>query len=498
MIIGRSTADALGVAVGDEVVFEGFRLPDPVRLTVSGLYEVDRSCSARTGPSTDLLAGPTGLFSAVVDDPAFVSERTLLSTRPDGLDMDVHLRAAARGLPPGRVRPGRRAEPGDAPTCARSASTCRPRSTRPGRAGPARPAPGRDRHHRRGDATGGAVLVRPVPGRAPHLRGAAARHRPAQAARRRGLAGVGPDRAAERPADGGRVPCSAGGWASWPPPRWPAISAGSAGTVDTDPAGHPAAVAGRAAVGRLGALVAAVVAEWRALRSSVVGLLRRVPARHRGWRAEVFDLVVVLVAVVGVYQGHVEAVLGQRSVDAGPARARPGRPGGGAAGGPGAALAGRAVGGAALRAGRAGVALAALHLARRPGTHRVFAVLAVAMSVLATSLVFWHAATDAWTQRAAQVVGADRVLTVRAENSATLLAAVRAVDPDGTFAMAAARTFGPTSEDRVLALDTARLAAVADVPPVYGLGELRPAGRAAAPTRTRPAHGDRRSDHCGH
>ena len=354
VIIGRSTADALGVAVGDEVVFEGFRLPEPVRLTISGLYEVTDLLGTYWA-ETDLLAGPTGLFSAVVDDPAFVSERTLLSTRPDGLDMDVHLM-----LPPAAFHPGQfdllgavnqasndlREISFDLETQATQLADQVRRDQR---------LVG-DRHHGRGDATGGAVLVRPVPRGAAHLRGAPARHRPAQAARRRSLAGVGADRAAERPADGRRRGAGLGaglpgggraGPGSHRPgrPRWTPIR---------PPRSRLSLLA--SALACVGALVAAAVAEWRSLQSPVVGLLRRVPARHRGWRAEVLDLVVVLVAVVGVYQGHVEASSASGAVHAGPARAGPGRPRGRAARGPRAALAGR-VPSAALRCARAGPGL---------------------------------------------------------------------------------------------------------------------------------------------
>jgi hypothetical protein len=219
----------------------------------------------------------------------------------------------------------------------------------------------------------------------------------------------------------------------------------------------------------LGALVAAVVAEWQALRSPVVALLRRVPPRHRGWRAEVFDLVVVVVAVAGVYQGHADlARAGEASFLA---LLAPGLVGLAAALVIARILPWLAgiVGRSAVANGRAGAALAALHLARRPGTQRVFAVLVVSASVVSTTTLFWHTATRAWSDRAVQAVGAHRVLTVQAATSTALLAAVRDADPEGRHAMAAARTAGPDVEDRVLAVDTSRLAAVVDLPASYGL-----------------------------
>jgi hypothetical protein len=139
-------------------------------------------------------------------------------------------------------------------------------------------------------------------------------------------------------------------------------------------------------------------------------------------------------------------------------------------------LAATRTGGAAIRAGRPDVALTALHLARRPGTHRVFAVLAVVAAVFTTTTFAWHTASVGWARRAAQELGAPRVLTVRAANSSALLAAVRAADPDGRYAMAVARTDGPGREPGPRR-DTTRLAAMPRCRP-YGF--QRPAGRAAA------------------
>src|SRR5258705_7808991 len=40
VIIGRATAGSLGLRVGDQVTLEGYRLPAPVTLHISGTYEV--------------------------------------------------------------------------------------------------------------------------------------------------------------------------------------------------------------------------------------------------------------------------------------------------------------------------------------------------------------------------------------------------------------------------------------------------------------------------
>jgi hypothetical protein len=192
----------------------------------------------------------------------------------------------------------------------------------------------------------------------------------------------------------------------------------------------------------------------------------------------------VAVAVAGVYQGYVDLRSGgEPSVLA---LLAPGLVGLGAALFVARALpflAGK-VGAAALRTGRPGATLTALHLARRPGTHRVFAVLAVSVSVFTTAIFFWHTANLAWGDRAAQELGAQRVLTVQAPNSTMLLAAVRAADPSGEHAMAVARGTGVRVESRILAVDSTRFAAVAEIPTGGGTATdiarlLRPAAQSA-------------------
>ena len=146
---------------------------------------------------------------------------------------------------------------------------------------------------------------------------------------------------------------------------------------------------------------------------------------------------------------------------------------------------------AALRAGRPGLGLAALHLARRPGTNRIFAVLAVSVAVFTTVVLFEQTATTAWQARAEQELGAARVLDVRATSSAHLLQAVRAVDPEGRYAMAVARTEGVRTEDRVVAVDTTRLARVALVKDTDWAQRPAPAGPGHADHRRRPDHAGR-------
>ena len=219
------------------------------------------------------------------------------------------------------------------------------------------------------------------------------------------------------------------------------------------------------AVAVLGALLAAMFAERRALGSTVAELLRQSPARARGWR-DLFDLVLVVIAVIAVVQ------VKQRAAGdaAGLALIAPGL----------AALAfalvaarivtlsaSRLVEGA-LRHGRPARALTAIYLARRPGVHRLTALMIVTVALLCTSFLTWHAGREAGRARAELEVGADRVLVVRAENRLALLNAVRAADPSGKYAMAAVESLR-SGKDRVLLVDSPRLAAVATWRPEYGM-----------------------------
>ncbi|MFC7483229.1 hypothetical protein ACFQX7_28985 [Luedemannella flava] len=118
----------------------------------------------------------------------------------------------------------------------------------------------------------------------------------------------------------------------------------------------------------------------------------------------------------------------------------------------------------ALRAGRLGIGLTAMNLARRPTLTPVFAVLTLVVAVLFGTVLNWDVATRAQADQAAFTTGADRVLTVQADNVSALLTAVRAVDPDGRYAMAAVES----TEVGVLAVDAPRLA-VSHWDEVYGL-----------------------------
>jgi hypothetical protein len=76
----------------------------------------------------------------------------------------------------------------------------------------------------------------------------------------------------------------------------------------TGATGVPMAVLGRSAgwvaAAVAGTLLAAVLAEWRTFTAPVVDLMRRVPRRRAGWRAQTVDLVAVAVALAGVFQAN--------------------------------------------------------------------------------------------------------------------------------------------------------------------------------------------------
>jgi hypothetical protein len=229
------------------------------------------------------------------------------------------------------------------------------------------------------------------------------------------------------------------------------------------------------AIAFVAGLAVLVLGEVSALRTPVATLLRRVPSRRRGWRRRTQDVAVLAVAGAALYQAH--AVGGAGVGAAAPALT---------------ALAGAVllarllaagsdrVGHGALRSGRVRLALTALRFSRQPGADRIFVLTAVAVALLglaAQGVAVGHAAR---AQRAGVEVGAARVLTVRAANHTALLSAVRQADPDGRTAMAVVADSGTFLP--VLAVDSARLPAVADWRPQYGAaGALDPSAARTDP-----------------
>jgi ABC-type antimicrobial peptide transport system permease subunit len=465
VVLSGATAERLHLAIGDRVAFTGFRLSGVVTLTVRGTYEV-ADLTSDYWAGTDLLAGPGG--ASVSDLPAFTTEPTLLGAGPNGLDIDLHLVLPARAFHRG-------GGVDLATTIARASTDLRAKNlTLDTRADNLVERVRRDQRLANLGIVVAATQLVLLCWFALFL---AVRH---TADERRPDIGLLKLRGAvgwriwSLTAQQSALPMLTGAVLGWGMGYLAAaLLAGGltapVTTVDSDPSAALGWSALAATVACVGALAAAVLAEWSTLRAPVATLLRRVPARGRPVVAGLVDLAVVAVAVAGVYQGGAEseasvfALLAPGLVGLAVAllvaRLLP-------------MLAARA-GGAAIRAGRPDVALTALHLARRPGTHRVFAVLAVAAAVFTTTSFAWHTASGGWVRRAGQELGAPRVLSVRAANSSTLLAAVRAADPDGRYAMAVAWTNGVRAENRVLAVDTTRLAAVAPIPSAYGVSSDR-------------------------
>ncbi|GIF71276.1 FtsX-like permease family protein [Asanoa siamensis] len=234
--------------------------------------------------------------------------------------------------------------------------------------------------------------------------------------------------------------------------------------------GAPAA----ALVAVAGAVLVGLLALRRDLSSPVVDLLRRVPPRGAAWRTIAIDAAAVVLAVLAAVQlrafdgqllglgllvpgliALAVAVLAGRLLV--PLAARLGR--------------------GAVRRGRLGLALGALQVARRPGSQRLFVLLAVAVAVLGFATTTVDVADRARADRAAVETGATRTLTVAPTDAGALRAAVRAVDPDGRYAMAVGVRPGVDGPP-VLFADTAALPAVAVWRPEYG--DRTPAEIAAA------------------
>jgi hypothetical protein len=212
----------------------------------------------------------------------------------------------------------------------------------------------------------------------------------------------------------------------------------------------------------VGGLLVLALLEALAQRLPVVQLLRQVTSTRGDWRSGLIDLLLLAVAVAGIYQARTGDQAG------GLALAAP-------------ALVALAValllarllariadrgGGAAVRAGRLRLGLTAVQASRRPGTDRVFALVVVVVAMFTTALGGWLADRDHRAARSAAELGAPRVLTVQATNRTVLEEAVRRADPQGTQAMAAVVDTAHTPS--VLAVDSSRLAAVARWRPEFG------------------------------
>ena len=248
------------------------------------------------------------------------------------------------------------------------------------------------------------------------------------------------------------------------------------GRVTGAPGGGTLAPVGLAVAG---AVVAAVLAQRRTVALPVVDLLRRVAGRTAGWRGFAVEAVVVALTAAAVYQAR-----SSTGPLTGVAQAAPGLVILSVAlvGGRLLAPLVRRGGRSALRRGRLGLGLSGLRLARRPGLPALLAVLVVALGQLGFALVAGTVADAALSQQVRAQLGADRVLDVQPAPPTRLLAAVRAADPTGRYAMATATVPRPGNAPPVLAVDATRLRTVATWLPAFG-----PVDVDAAATALRPA-----------
>ncbi|MCY1141104.1 ABC transporter permease [Actinoplanes sp. Pm04-4] len=226
------------------------------------------------------------------------------------------------------------------------------------------------------------------------------------------------------------------------------------------------------------ALLTALMAERRQIATPVAELLRRAPAVPNSARAIAAELVVVVLAVVAVVQLK-SALRGVGTAAAALVLVA------------GALVAARllvplvtVLGRRALRRGRLGVALAGLQLSRRPGAVRLFALLTAAVAVIGYAAAAVDVASTGRTAEATLGTGATRVLQLGQTGRQNLLAAVRAADPEGKFAMAAVKLPSDPGAPTTIGVDTTRLDAVAAWPSTGpAAGEIaRQLHPAAAPT----------------
>jgi putative ABC transport system permease protein len=220
------------------------------------------------------------------------------------------------------------------------------------------------------------------------------------------------------------------------------------------------------------ALVAAVAAQRRQLTSPVTRLLQRTPPADRRWLAATEAVVAVLAIAAGAQYfissdpltgvGLFAPALIVLALALVAAR-----------------LLLPLVNRYAVRAlgrGRLGVALAGLQLSRRPGAGRLFALLVASVAVAGYAACTVDTAARGRDVEASLGTGADRVLVVQPVTRQGLLTGVRAVDPDGRFAMAAVRIPGGSATPPGLAVDTRALATVpawaAGAPDRAGLSEM--------------------------
>jgi putative ABC transport system permease protein len=265
------------------------------------------------------------------------------------------------------------------------------------------------------------------------------------------------------------------------------LAAGLAGSVPPSDRGAALLLVGAAvAAVLLGSLLVLIIGEALVLRQPVAVLLQRSAMGRTDWRSTLVDQVLAAVAAAAVYQARsggsedglkaAAPALAALAVALLAARLL-------------VRVAGRA-GDVALRDGRLRLGLTAVQVSRQRGADRVFALIVVAVASFATAAGGLAADRTVRADRSAAELGAARVLKVEAPNRTALLAAVRRADPGGREAMAVVAD--TTTIPPVLAVDTTRLAAVAEWRPEFGPGGLLPDATAAGNVKPLPViTGDR-------
>lgn len=211
----------------------------------------------------------------------------------------------------------------------------------------------------------------------------------------------------------------------------------------------------------LGGVAAAGLAVRRTLADPVLQQMRRAP-RAGARRSVAVDAVVAALAVAGVYQ-----LLGSGQLSPGKgtelALLTPGL----------LALAVALMGVRLLpwvtrlgirrtqRSSHVAAFLALRQIGRRPAGLRIVVLLTVSVALATFAVDGWQVAANNRAARAAQEIGASRVVHVEAASAADLLAAVRRADLGGRAAMAVSELVSANGTATTVAVDSERLAAVA-------------------------------------
>jgi len=234
-----------------------------------------------------------------------------------------------------------------------------------------------------------------------------------------------------------------------------------------------------------GALLAGLIAQAAILSTPVNSLLRRVTRRGRSTRGSVWRTLELMTATFAIALGYQAIVSGEEArglamlaplclaVGLGIVAARF------------TAHPAESLGRRALRRGRINLGMSLLTLGRRSGHAATVVLLTVVIGMVGFAAVSAVSLRAAWQERAVTQSAAPRVLTVAPVTTALLLNAVRAADPGGTQAMAAAR-LEASDTGWILAVDSQRLPAVAHWPANYGSLSAQEVSRLLRPRPPEP------------